>query len=219
MSKQKKESFFWTSYSDLMTSMFFVMLVLFILTVALLHRKLVAIEGVVKTTQEQLDKIEEIDNATNNINKQYFEYNIKYKKHILKIETRFDKDEFEENKIIPQRSIKDLILAGELIRDSIYSISSRFPRIQYLLIIEGQASIDNATEQHNYELSYKRANTLKKIWDKAKINFGSNCEILISGSGTGGTMRDSIIESNNQRFLIHIVPKPGIIEASKSKEP
>lgn len=218
MSKQKKESFFWTSYSDLMTSMFFVMLVLFILTIAILHRKMVEIEKERKATQAQLDKIKEIDNAMNNINKQYFEYNEKYKKHILKIEARFDREEFEELKIIPQSAIKDLITAGELIRDSIISISSRFPRIQYLLIIEGQASIDNATEQHNYELSYKRARTLKMIWDKAKLNFGTNCEILISGSGTGGTMRDSI-QRNNQRFLIHIVPKPGIIEASKVKEP
>jgi hypothetical protein len=217
MSKQKKESFFWTSYSDLMTSMFFVMLVLFILTIALLHRKMVDIEKERKATQTQLDKIKEIDNATNNINKHYFEYNEKYKKHILKIEARFFKEEFEEIDIIPQNAIKDLITAGELIRDSILSISNRFPKIQYLLIIEGQASIDNATEQHNYELSYKRAYTLKKIWDKANINFGNNCEILISGSGTGGTLRDNI-ERNNQRFLIHIVPKPGLIEASKAKE-
>ena len=42
--KKRKESFFWTSYSDLMTSLFFVMLVLFVLTMALLHRKMVATE-------------------------------------------------------------------------------------------------------------------------------------------------------------------------------
>ena len=37
---QKKESFFWTSYSDLMTSLFFVMLVLFILVIVLLHKRI-----------------------------------------------------------------------------------------------------------------------------------------------------------------------------------
>ena len=41
MAKTRKESFFWTSYSDLMTSMFFVMLVLFVLTISMLHYKMV----------------------------------------------------------------------------------------------------------------------------------------------------------------------------------
>ena len=40
----KKESYFWTSYSDLMTSMFFIMLVLFVLAIALLHRHMDEIE-------------------------------------------------------------------------------------------------------------------------------------------------------------------------------
>lgn len=45
MTKQRKESFFWTSFSDLMISLFFVMLVLFVLTIALLHKKMVEIEN------------------------------------------------------------------------------------------------------------------------------------------------------------------------------
>lgn len=214
MTKQKKESFFWTSYSDLMTSMFFVMLVLFVLTIALLHKKIVEINTIVVKTQEQLDKINEIEKATNNIDKTYFEYREEYKKHILKIEAKFDKDEFEKDKIVPQGAISDLIKAGNSIKDSIRNITKRYPKIQYLLIIEGQASLDQATDTHNYELSYKRAYTLKKIWDQNNIDFGTKCEVLISGSGTGGTMRENN-EINNQRFLIHIVPKPGIIEASK----
>jgi len=67
MIKQKKESYFWASYSDLMTSMFFVMLVLFILTIALLHRKMVDIEKERIATQEQLDKIKEIEEAINKL--------------------------------------------------------------------------------------------------------------------------------------------------------
>ena len=45
MSKNKKESFFWTSYSDLMTSLFFVMMLLFVLTIVLLHNKMVELEN------------------------------------------------------------------------------------------------------------------------------------------------------------------------------
>lgn len=211
MSKQKKESYFWTSFSDLMTSLFFVMLVLFVLTIILLHNK-------IKATQTQLNKIEEIEKATNKIDTTYFEYKEEFKKHILKIEASFGSECFQENEIKNKDLIiPELIKAGSSIRDSIKAITSKYPKIQYLLIIEGQASKDKASDAHNYELSYKRAYTLKKIWDDNNINFGSKCEVLISGSGTGGTMRDSNEEAN-QRFLIHIVPKPGIIEASKIED-
>jgi hypothetical protein len=212
MSKQKKESFFWTSYSDLMTSLFFVMLVLFVLVIMLLHNKMV-------TTQEQLDKITEIEKAVQKIDTLYFEYRKEYKKHILKIQATFGWDKYLEEDLIDRHRTKNqLINAGHSIQDFITDITKKYPAIQYLLIIEGQASKskDSTSDTHNYELSYKRAYTLKQIWDSERINFGENCEILISGSGTGGTMREKN-EPENQRFLIHIVPKPGVIEqASKT---
>ena len=37
---EKRESFFWTSYSDLMTSLFFIMLTLFVLVIVLLHKRM-----------------------------------------------------------------------------------------------------------------------------------------------------------------------------------
>ncbi len=217
MSKPKKESYFWTSFSDLMTSMFFVMLVLFVLTIALLHKRMGDIENERKATQTQIDKIKEIEEATNRIDTNYFEYREEYKKHILKIQANFKTDRFSEYDI-DNTTKNDLEKAGYSIKDSIESITKRFSEIQYLLIIEGQASKDHASDTHNYELSYKRALTLKRIWDEKGIDFGNNCEVLISGSGTGGTMRENV-EELNQRFLIHIVPKPGIIEASKQNKP
>lgn len=64
----------------------------------------------------------------------------------------------------------------------------------------------------NYDLSFERAYSLMKYWkDDCGINFGNNCEVQIAGSGDGRynieTMRDQNIEANNQRFLIHIIPK------------
>ena len=55
--KRKKESYFWTSYSDLMTSLFFIMLVLFILTVVLLNKRMQA-------TTAELEAIKEVVNST-----------------------------------------------------------------------------------------------------------------------------------------------------------
>ncbi len=56
----KKESFFWTSYSDLMTSLFFVMLVLFVLTIALLHHKVVEIKEINDKLMVQIKQYEQI---------------------------------------------------------------------------------------------------------------------------------------------------------------
>lgn len=207
MSKQKKESFFWTSFSDLMMSLFFVMLLLFILTIAILHKGLVA-------TKDQLAKIEEIEEATNKIDSTYFEYREEYKKHILKISVNFPKKK-SNILFIDNRTRRNLLAAGRTIQNFILDVTQKYP-IQYLLIIEGQASKD--TYSRNYELSYERALALSRFWRDNNIDFGKSCEVLISGSGTGGTMRENK-EILNQRFLIHIIPKPGIIEASKQKSP
>ena len=42
----------------------------------------------------------------------------------------------------------------------------------------------------------------------------SDCEVLVCGSGTEGALRaypDNASNTKNQRFLIHILPKPGVI--------
>ncbi len=211
MSKPKKESYFWTSFSDLMTSLFFVMLVLFVLTIALLHRKIVEVEGDRKATREQLDKIKEIEEAINIIDTTYFDYNEVYKKHILKITVNFPVG-ISEISVLSLNTQNELIKAGRSIQNTLNKISQEFPEIQYLLIIEGQASKDSYVR--NYELSYERALALNRLWSESGVDFGNNCEVIISGSGVGGSMRDPI-ELKNQRFLIHIIPKPGIIETKK----
>lgn len=204
MSKNKTESFFWTSYSDLMTSLFFVMLVLFVLVIVLLHNKIS--EQALKL--EEYEKIEEIKKSLNNIDTTYFAYNPNYKKHILKISVKFPTGQSKITKI-DTYTLDKLKYAGQAIQNQITEITKTNPEIQYLLIIEGQASRDNYTQ--NYELSYERALALSRFWQNSGIDFGENCEVLISGSGTGGSMREQK-ESKNQRFLIHIIPKTGVIE-------
>ncbi|MFI3296704.1 MAG: hypothetical protein R3Y59_03630 [bacterium] len=214
--KHKKETYFWASYSDLMTSLFFIMLVMFILTIAILHKRMVEIDKIRIATQEQLNKIEEIQKATENIDAKYFRYEPNYKKHILNVTVEFFSKSSNINDITPETQ-ESLKLAGESIKKFIEENAKE--KIQYLLIIEGQASKD--TYSRNYELSYERALTLKRFWEESNISFGDNCEILISGSGDGilsgtNSMRESI-EKENQRFLIHIVPKFGEIINKETK--
>ena len=209
----KKESFFWTSYADLMTSMFFVMLVLFVLVVALLHKKITAIDKERDATEAQLQVIKEIVTSTEHIDSNYFEYSEEHKKHVLTIHVQFERGSAALNDI-DEKTQEDLVKAGKSIQGLIDEITSKHPNIQYLLLIEGQASKDLYNQ--NYELSYKRALTLKKLWENNGINFGKKCEVVIGGNGDGrlsGTnfMREKV-ESKNQRFLIHILPKTTIPE-------
>ncbi len=220
MAKNKGESYFWISYSDLMTSLFFVMLVLFVLVIVLLHHKAVAsktqfrkmkeIEEVAIASKAQLQKIKEIEEAVNKIDSLYFDYNETHKKHILNIKVNFPIGRYEID-LLNTVTTDNLIKAGKAIQSSLEKINKEYPNIKYLLVIEGQASKDNY--DLNYQLSYLRALELSRFWadEINNIDFGENCEVLISGSGTGGTMRETD-EELNQRFLIHIIPKPGIVK-------
>lgn len=212
----KKESFFWTSYSDLMTSLFFIMLVLFVLTVVLLNKKMVEIDKERIATKKEIDKIQEIEQATKDIDSTYFRYNETYKKHILTVDIYFPKGESSINEYIDYSTQNKLLKAGKSIQTLINETTIKYKEndIQYLLIVEGQASNDKSDKEFNYYLSYKRAYNLVNFWDEKGLKFGEKCEVLIAGSGTGGVMRDPV-EEKNQRFLIHIIPKPGMIEASK----
>lgn len=196
-----KESFFWTSYSDLMTSLFFIMLVLFVLVIVLLHKRMEA-------TERELTEIKLVQKSTKDLSKQYFEYNPFYKKYVLKVHCFFEELHYEIGEL-PKGTRKQLAAAG----DEIQKFLLKHKDNKYLLIIEGQASRNSMRwTDRNYDLSFERAYSLMKYWkDDCSINFGNNCEVQIAGSGDGRynieTMRDQNIEANNQRFLIHIIPK------------
>ena len=193
----RKESFLWTSYSDLMTSLFFIMLTLFVLVIVLLHKRM-------EVTESKLDEINKVVNSTKDLNSKYFDYRAEYKKYVLNIS------------VIYPGGVSDLSKIDKDKRDSLFEAGREIKQFldnhkdyQYLLIVEGQASQDSYSR--NYELSYERALGLIRYWivDR-KLSFGDNCEIQITGSGDGKIPTNSMREKNeisNQRFLIHILPK------------
>lgn len=214
--KKKQESFFWTSYSDLMTSLFFIMLVLFVMTIGLLHHKIVDIENQKKATEAELQKITELNRSIEQIDANYFEYNHKYKRHTLKnVSVRFARQSSDINDI-NDRDKQRLLKAGKAIRRFMLQAKEDLPQAEYLLIIEGQSSKDGYAR--NYELSYERALSLVKFWTRNGIKFDNlPCELIISGSGQASSFRlpemiDGVVNEANQRFVIHVIPKPGIIE-------
>ena len=199
---KKKESFFWTSYSDLMTSLFFIMMVLFILVMVLLYKRM-------EVTENKLEEIKRVEQSTRELNKKggYFEYNEQYEKYVLRIDIFFP--ELQTDFTYLSEGCKDsLNSAGNEVVDFL----KRHPTTKYLLIVEGQASM-NSPEwmDRNYSLSFERAKNLMKFWlqERGKA-FGDNCEVQIAGSGDGRLNIHSMrhpVNRKNQRFLIHIIPK------------
>jgi hypothetical protein len=204
MSKQAK--MFWTSYADLMTSLFFIMLVLLVLTIAMMKRQQ-------KTTEEQLKRIVEIQNSVKELDTTYFQYQEEHKRYKLKIDVNFKSNSFAITDI-PLQLRLDLLNAGRKIYAKMRVLTVQNNDVNYLFIIEGNAQKyrNNYLQAPNngYILSYKRSLSLVNYWKQNGLNFSTfkNCEILIVGSGYYGKSRE-INESENRKFTIQITPKIG----------
>ena len=198
--KSKGASFFWPSFTDLMTSLFFIMLVLYVLTYLKLTNQQ-------KATEQQLNKIKEIQASVRELPKQYFAYDSIYKRFSLVRNIEFAPRE----DIINPSDIQYLVDVGNSIRTLIETLKNKYANqdIKYVVIIEGMASSDNYSD--NFPLSYKRAWAVQKLWQQSGIMPDQSvCEIQVAGSGTGGIGRfSSNEERKNQRILIQIVPKIG----------
>jgi len=213
-----KKSLFWTSYSDLMTSLFFAMLVLFVVVVVAmgtvnkqlkdaLNRAEITIEqqNQVLKLQEQFQTLAGSTSLDYDEEKRMF-----YAKDFVGIEI-FKPNEAE----IKQEFLSKVDEVGSDIKNIIDSLNRRSGRFKYQLVIEGTAAIPykekiaKTFNPNNYEmflLSYRRALALYKRWEY--LNFPkSNTEVIIAGSGFNGKNRDDIIEENNKRFVIQIIPK------------
>ncbi|MGW8123626.1 hypothetical protein ACV07N_13290 [Roseivirga echinicomitans] len=200
----QKTNYFWIGFSDLMVSLFFVMLVLFVVSIGYLQYK-------TKATERQLEKVKEIQESTRQLPEEYFSYQPQYKRFKLnqQIQFRLGKadilDEYHIYLLNVGRSIQELI--DRLKSDP----KNKEFDIKYLVVIEGMSSKDSY--QLNFQLSYDRALSLYKLWNDNGIIFDPEvCEIQIAGSGTEGVREFSGKEEyKNQQFLIHIVPKIGKI--------
>jgi len=206
--KEKDSGFFWPSFTDLMTSLFFIMLVLYVLT-------FIKLQSEKRATEKELNKIKEIEKALKALPSEYFTYDEKYKKHILNVEVKFNggSSNMNDMNIDIRSKIRD---AGKKIEKVLKDLYKKDARIQYLLVIEGQASKD--TYSGNDVLSYNRAIALRNSWFGENVDYssiynnqlGPNTEVVIAGSGQYGVPRDlPDIPPKNQRFLITIIPKIG----------
>jgi outer membrane protein OmpA-like peptidoglycan-associated protein len=193
-----------------MTSLFFIVLVLYVLTYVKLKHEQLAAEKQQKATEEQLRKIQEIQAAVKELPRQYFAYDSTYKRFSLVKNIEF---ELQQDIIRPQY-IGYLLGVGRSIQNLINTLNSKYSNmdIKYVVVIEGMASRDNYPD--NYSLSYKRALALLNLWQEHNIRLDQSvCEVQIAGSGIGGIGRfRGKEEYRNQRILIQVVPKIGTIK-------
>lgn len=227
--KLKRESFFWTSYSDLMTSLFFIMLVLLVLVIVLLHHKVVEITTLydeVMVQNEQYEKLLQLEAQYEELGRSSdFKYIEDKRMFVAK---DFEGIEiFEPNKaLIKQEYISTVDKVGKSLQEIVKKLYYSNPDLRFQLVIEGNAAIpwqmkrDHTFDPDNIEmfkLSYERALALYVHWKKENIDLRKyNTEVIISGSGFNGNNRDVSIEENNKRFIIQIIPKPGNFAKAKS---
>jgi len=158
----QSKGFFWPSYADLMTSLFVIMLVLFILSFKLFkdreeelveqNEKLEVIEkeyNKIKEREKELvkrneklevikkeyNKIKEIETAIMGISGEYFQYDSRNKRHELAIQIEFDP---KSDRIKPRYQAQ-LQEAGRAIKQAISVVQSD-QDVRYLIIIEGMAA-------------------------------------------------------------------------------
>lgn len=206
-----KKSLFWTSYSDLMTSLFFAMLVLFVVVVVAMGKTLKRANITIEQQNQVLKLQDQFKTLAGSTSLDYDEEKrMFYAKDFVGIEI-FKPNEAE----IKPELINKVDEVGADIKNIIDSLNKTSNRFKYQLVIEGTAAIPykekiaKTFNPNNYEmflLSYRRALALYKRWEY--LNFPeSNTEVIIAGSGFNGKNRDEIIEENNKRFVIQIIPK------------
>lgn len=229
----KKKNFFWISYTDLMTSLFFIMMVLFVITVSVLKGRTKVLEEekeVLETVYKNIEKLKD--------NSKLFEYDSIYKRYKLKFIVEFinDSSSISEGSLLNfDSTVKKLGDVGgglKTIIDNLRELKkndSSYRNISYMIIISGSAS-NIGPQDHNYFLSYNRAYNLYKFWRDGEqgIDFDAEeyhdlIDFQIAGNGIGGVGREepengNIYNTRNQRFIINVVPKIGEYSKTSSND-
>ena len=211
---KNKGNFFWPSFSDLMTSLFFVMLALFVLSYILYSNEVIKYEKEAEERQQKIEKLERnvklIQSVTKNLNSlknnsDLFIFDPIYKRFNLAFQVKFktSKTQIRTDNIDvePNLTIENINRVGATLFKLISDLKdkkdtdSTLKNISYLMVITGSASDlpdDNIDEE--YFRSYERAFNLFKYWklkefDFDKKEFHEILDVQISGIGLGGVGR------------------------------
>ncbi|WP_046243726.1 hypothetical protein [Hymenobacter terrenus] len=216
---KENRDFFWPSYVDLMTALFLIMLVLFVLNYKRFRDKQRDTDKLIYDLKVQVAekrKLDEIKAALKRLESNYFEYNPTYKRYELKFPVTFA----PKSDVLPYDAQAPLVRAGRFLLNQVQAIKND-DNVQYLVVVEGRAAKDlryPANDPHNRDgpavrqLSYSRALAVIRLWEQAGLRFPANLEVIAAGSGFRGAGRyTGAQEALNKRFIIQIQPKIGSI--------
>lgn len=171
--KKHNTGFLWPGFADLMTSLFFVMLALYVLTYVYMKQQQ-------RATETQLKKIKEVQHAVNALDHKYFHYDSTYKRFTLTRQISFPK---KSSSISTDEDKSYLVQVGLNIQSLISDLRKKYQgqNISYMVVIEGMASNDAYSD--NFELSYQRSLALYRLWMEAGIKLDASiCELQIAGA-------------------------------------
>jgi outer membrane protein OmpA-like peptidoglycan-associated protein len=231
--KKKGESFFWTSFADLMTSLFFIVLVLYVLTYIMLKKKEKELVNTVADLKHKLEVYELVEQNLKPLKQDtlLFRYEENYKRFTLAFDVNFalGKSQIQRGDLnnydVTATKIESVGKQLQITIDNLARNKAENPamnNVSYLVIISGYAShLLSGSQISDYELSYQRAYNLWGYWKNIGIDFEANkykglIDLQIAGNGWGGVGRFErdpqnfmANETKNQRFIIQIVPKIG----------
>lgn len=208
---QEKGNYFWQSYVDLMTSLFAVILVLFVASYFALSKS----KSEILAEKKKLEKQLYIMKVLRNYAKDYFIYDEEYQRFLLKRDVQFPINVFK----IPLHEKQYAYDVGLNIENLVNIIRNKLlseKNVKILVLVEGMASnLRGDNDYENYLLSYKRALELVNFWKQNNILTQEYVELQIAGSGIGGKGRyktqdnsyNPSVEMKNQRFIIQLIVK------------
>lgn len=220
MSREKRNDSFWLSYSDLMTSLFLLMLVLFVVCVGKMKYDNAVLEDErnrANVEKEYLKRILQLDEQFDQLNKSLALQYVEEKKMFIARDFVGVEIFNQLDDAIKPEYVKTVDAVGLALLEVVRRLYERNPDLSFQLVIEGNAAIpwqqlhDNVYDADNarmYELSYRRALALYLRWRSMGVDLRAyNTEVIIAGSGFNGNNRDEDVEENNKRFVIQIIPK------------
>ena len=140
-------SSFWPSYVDIMTTLFAIMLVLFIASFSRFKIK----EQQLQSLVDEYENIITVYKTVGSIDStKYFGYDSVYLKHMITVEVEYQQKEYHMDRlkldlvdtVAANKKRHDVIEAGKVIKKTIESLENLETQtnIKFLVVIEGQAS-------------------------------------------------------------------------------
>lgn len=235
--KRSGDKLFWISYSDLMTSLFFVMLILFAVVTTMylkadpeeLLSKVEKLETENKELKKEKGTLEgELSNALATLEQQKRIINIDKQFEPLKESASFVYDEKADKYVArdfigveifdPNKSeiLKEYLPKTEAIGREVEAMLKKLhkdnPDFGYILVIEGNAANSwdkkfNKDDNYGYTLSYGRALAVYKHWLRKGIDLRRYNTEILIAGSGFNGLYRDGVEENNKRFTIQIIPK------------